>query len=271
MTYTVKVGSPKHLQATRFAAELDRALRARGVTKNELGRSSGVGHTAIDHYSHAAILPRIATAEALAEALDWPRLADLVRYARQSVCHNRLCRQMFLNDAGGNKIYCGHRCRDVAEKLRAARTKTARIARLEAAGEKTPGQTVRAIRLRFNGVIREYRERGDELQAAIDEMCRSCEPEGMCRTPDCALRLFSPLPLQGRQVRQPVPERILASERQSRPETRIKRSASMKRRHAEDPTLRRKGIQAYLATETPEMARARAAKAMVTRKERHGY
>jgi transcriptional regulator with XRE-family HTH domain len=32
-------------------------------------------------------------------------------------------------------------------------------------------------------------------QAAIDAFCLGCEPEGMCRTPECPLQPFSPLPL----------------------------------------------------------------------------
>lgn len=32
-------------------------------------------------------------------------------------------------------------------------------------------------------------------QAAIDAFCFGCEPEGLCRTPECALQPFSPLPL----------------------------------------------------------------------------
>lgn len=32
-------------------------------------------------------------------------------------------------------------------------------------------------------------------QVAIDAYCLGCEPEGMCRTPECPLQPFSPLPL----------------------------------------------------------------------------
>lgn len=32
-------------------------------------------------------------------------------------------------------------------------------------------------------------------QAAIDAFCGACEPEGVCRTPECPLQPFSPLPL----------------------------------------------------------------------------
>jgi hypothetical protein len=35
-------------------------------------------------------------------------------------------------------------------------------------------------------------KRFDERQDAIDDMCRGCEPEGMCRDDGCALRPFSP-------------------------------------------------------------------------------
>lgn len=32
-------------------------------------------------------------------------------------------------------------------------------------------------------------------RAAIDAFCMGCEPGGLCRTPDCVLQPFSPLPL----------------------------------------------------------------------------
>lgn len=37
-------------------------------------------------------------------------------------------------------------------------------------------------------------KRRDERQDAIDAFCASCEPEGLCRTAECELRGFSPLP-----------------------------------------------------------------------------
>jgi hypothetical protein len=36
------------------------------------------------------------------------------------------------------------------------------------------------------------------IQAAVDQFCRACEPEGVCRMPSCQLQPFSPLPLARR-------------------------------------------------------------------------
>lgn len=40
----------------------------------------------------------------------------------------------------------------------------------------------------------------DARQAAIDEMCAGCEPEGICRDDSCALRPFSPFLVVNRRI-----------------------------------------------------------------------
>lgn len=254
MTYTIPRGSPKALQATRVGNELRLALKTRGVSLKELARSTTVGRTAIDHYQNGEILPKLATAQAIAEALDWPRIYELVRFARTRTCKLQSCKRAFTNDGGGPKVYCSDRCRIVAEKRRAVRSQSARLA--HGSGSH---QSVRAIRANIRGELREERERADELQAAVDEMCRACEPEGVCRDYACPLRFVSPLPLQDRRIRTPVTEAERIARVAASPITAARRSASMKARHAADPTLRQKGLAEYRAREAadPELRAAR--------------
>lgn len=259
MTYTVSAGSPKEAHARRFAAELARALHVRGITKNELGRASGVGHTAIDHYANAAVLPRTMTARAIADALAWPRLFEIVQLSRQGVCKLALCRKPFTNNGGARKLYCSYQCRDVAEKLRLSKTRAA--ARTRGADARTE----RAARDNLRGVIREVREERDELRIAVEAMCRSCEPGGVCQTYDCPLRPVSPLPLNDRRIGSGIAQTdfALRSARWDKPGRREAHSARMVEMHASGHPISR-SLADYRDNETPEQKEARLAKMRAT-------
>jgi hypothetical protein len=113
------------------------------------------------------MLPRHGTAVRLAEALSWPRLRILAEEARRKTCV--VDGREFIDDSGSdNRRYCSTSCHEVADKGRKGRPTR----------EVAAGAERRAAR----------------LVAAIEAMCRSCEPEGMCRTADCPLRPVSPLP-----------------------------------------------------------------------------
>lgn len=259
MTYTVPAGTPKHLTAVRFGNEMLRALRARGVTLNELGRASGVGHTAIDHYKNGEILPKLAAARRVADTLDWPKLYEMVLAFRSGTCKNRLCKAPFINDGGSQKVYCSYRCRDVAGKLRHAQVLARRVT--EGKGD---GRTNRAVAKNYRGVIRELRERIELHQAGVEAFCRACEPDGMCKDYECPLRDVSPLPLNDRRIgageaRTEAENRLHAYT----PEAKAKRSASMRATHAANPDwAKRTGER--VRNETPEQRAARSAAVTAT-------
>ena len=95
------------------------------------------------------------------------------------------------------------------------------------------------------------------LHAAIDAMCRSCEPEGTCRDEACALRPVSPLPLARGEVRDIRPRAI------DTPEGKAAQSARTRRVLAErwsDPAAREAASEAMRerwAGVTPEERAAR--------------
>lgn len=172
MTHPVPPNSPKALWCERFGRELDKAMRQRRIGRRTLCPAVGVGHSALGMHRAGRILPRHEVAVAYAEALDWPRLASLSREARQRECV--VCARPFIDDSGSwNRLYCSPSCQNVMQKKRVGRP-----TRVAAAGAE------RRVRM---------------LQTAVDAMCRACEPEGMCRTPECALRGVSPLPLADRE------------------------------------------------------------------------
>lgn len=267
MTYGIDPNSAKHLTAKRFGQAMVAAIKRNQTTISELHRVSGLGRTAIDNYRAGYVLPRLDAARKLADALGDERLFSIVQHARTRECGLRSCRRRFVHDGGGPKVYCSPECRAVAEKLRIASVRSRRAAE----GDDT-GKQLRAAKDLYHEAERMLTAQVDELRAAVDRMCRQCEPDGICKAYDCPLRTVSPLPLNDRRVgagegtalRTDYEMRV---ERANRPETRAKRSASMKARHAADPSLRERSLGAYRALEAanPELAKARGRKAIAGR------
>ena len=188
MTYTLPPDSPKALRARVFGDELRKALRTRDVPIKELCRAVGIGHTAVDCYLTGAVLPQTHRARAMAQVLSWPRLATIIEQARTHVCARPTCDRTFINDGGAPKRYCSPACREAAESERAASH-----ALYRAQGQDGRQRADAIARLRSATRIAD--ERRAVVEAAVAAFCAGCEPEGLCRDADCALRGVSPLPL----------------------------------------------------------------------------
>lgn len=225
MTYVVTPGTPKAESAATFGRELARAIVARNIPRNELWRVTGIGRTALDNYRTGSSLPRTEAASALAAVLEWPRLLEIVAAARTRLCQR--CSRPFRNEGGnmGAKRYCGAACRETA-----AAEKTASRRNRQAGQTDDNRRRYQAV-ARLRSGIRIAEGRAAELADAIEAMCRDCEPQGVCRTVDCPLRAFSPLPFK---VHETGEARTMAAirvelDRKAGP----KRSVAMVRRHAE--------------------------------------
>lgn len=159
--------SPRRAVAREFGQQLRVAMAFRGLKRQTLARLTGVSRTSIALYLQGNNMPRLETSERLAEALDWPGLAELMARSRTYRC--LVCPRVFVNDGMGPRRYCSDSCRDVAQKLRVGTPTRQRADRAE-----------RALHLHAG---------------AVAAFCASCEPAGLCRTPECELRAVSPLPL----------------------------------------------------------------------------
>ena len=208
MTVPLSPGSPRLALARVFGEELDRAMRTRKIGAKTLAPQTGQAVSAIGNWRAGLNLPRYDSALRLAEALSWPKLADIARKARMGTCER--CGREFVNEGGAAKRYCSQSCRQVDAQLRqpshgsvlAHQVTAAAEARLAGAPE---GETLPAIldalrSWRSSDARRVQRTDAQQRaltahQAAVEAMCRSCEPEGRCRTSACALRPVSPLPL----------------------------------------------------------------------------
>lgn len=176
MTQPLSPGSPRRVLAVRFGAELTRAMKKAKVGQKRLGDVVGVAPSAIANYRCGANLPRLETAQRLASSLHAPVLVEIVMEGRQGQCET--CRKTFINQGGGPKRFCSQECRDVKARLRE--------------GQGTRGRAIVAERR-----LRDH-------MAAVEAMCRKCEPEGLCRDMECPLRSVSILPLANRADDAPI-------------------------------------------------------------------
>jgi transcriptional regulator with XRE-family HTH domain len=169
----IAADSPRRLVARRFAVALDRAVRANGATVRGLARASGISRTAVHFYLHGETLPSLETAGRLADALGAPALVAIAAEGRSGTCQH--CARPFTSAmSAGNRRYCTESCR-----IRGSRQRYGVPARDRAiVAERTAARYVDAV-------------------AAY---CRACEPEATCRTPECPLRVVSPLPIARRRV-----------------------------------------------------------------------
>lgn len=252
MTHTIPPGSPKAVKALAFGREMVKAMRARDIPLKEVAKAAGVGHTALDHYRTGSILPKTATGLAIADVLDWPKLARIIEAARTFVCARPGCGRTYRHEGGSPRKYCTPSCAKQAAVQRIAST------RLRQAGQTGDGRHRAAAIARLRSAARIADERAVVAETAIAAYCRECEPEGLCRVADCPLRALSPLPLATREGTGQTRTRAQIRAELNRKAAPAK-SASMTKRWADPDYRERQGtaLRAAVARETPEQRAAR--------------
>jgi hypothetical protein len=164
----IRADSPRRAHARRFGLALDQAIRVSGISIRALASVSGTSRSGLYFYREGVNLPTIEVAGRLADILGWPSLVAIVGDARSGTCER--CGRSFASTAGnGNRRYCSEDCRRIAYNRRVDSPARDRAV----LAERTAARYV----------------------AAVDAFCRACEPDGACRTPECPLRVVSPLPL----------------------------------------------------------------------------
>ena len=207
MTHALRKDSPRRVYAQRFGQLLRATLTARGVGEKRLVAVIGGSRSTLRQYLAGYNLPRLGTAAKLAQALQEPRLLSICRQGRTRDCNT--CGKPYVDENGSPSRYCSERCTNAAKKLR-IRPSNERDFELVVAE-----RTAEVFEAQLHG-----------YHGAVANMCRSCEPEGVCRTPDCPLRSVSPLPLAvGR-----VPIVTPAAGPYGSPENRAKTIAALRER-----------------------------------------
>jgi hypothetical protein len=208
VTVPIAPGSSRAVAAQAFARELRKAMTARKASAQRLAEASGCMKSSIGSWRAANNLPQPATAARLAEALDWPKLLAISTDARRKRCPR--CGASYVDATGaGNRQFCSADCRLVDSQLRKPcaalvlhdAVRAATDARLAGEPERVTLRATLAAVDEYEAATMRQRDRVDAQErrlravvAGIEAMCRACEPEGLCRTPECPLRAFSPLP-----------------------------------------------------------------------------
>jgi len=179
--------------AKRFGAQLQRAMTARKMRPFHLFKAAGGGfsHFQLDAWLHGRGLPRLDRAIQLAEVLDWPLLVEITREGRTGTCQRQGCSRTFITETGRSRMYCSPRCYKLVHEYD--------LGFAHAQRRKLGGEEAMLHAQAAEG--RAHIEELEELRRSVASMCNECEPEGYCRTPDCPLRVVSPLPLARAQIK----------------------------------------------------------------------
>ena len=165
--------SPRRAAARKFGIALTIAMRDNGTNGRRLARTLGITTSAIYVYRSGGNLPSLETAARFADVLGHPNLVAIVAAGRSGKCE--FCGRPFTSAVtAGNRRFCTARCRVRAYHRPSRDTAPKRVA----IAERTAASHI----------------------AAVDAFCKSCEPELVCRTADCPLRIVSPLPLARRRT-----------------------------------------------------------------------
>lgn len=206
MTQRLAPTSSRFAAAVMFGELLSRRMTELEVGQNVVRTAARVSRASVVEFRNGRNLPTLEVALRIAEALNEPRLADIVRRARTFACQR--CGRAAINEKGFPKRYCSAACRTLGApgpaKRRLDDDRAMMILRGELlrVGQARKQQIGRALTLldearapegKALAVVAGYQE-------ATDAMCRSCEPEGLCRTAECPLRTVSPLPLVANDV-----------------------------------------------------------------------
>lgn len=166
MTFPLAVGSPRRAAAFRFGAELARLIAKKKIARRELARTAGVGRSALANYLSGQNLPTLQVANRIADILESDSLRQILVESRTYVCPIDGVR--FTYNGTSRRRYCSPECRRIAAKQKTGSSSRQRADHAE--------------------------RRLVNVLAAVEAMCRQCEPSGQCRTADCPLRSVSPLP-----------------------------------------------------------------------------
>lgn len=151
-------------EVARVAASIRRGMAVRGMRPTELAVAVGVTPEAVSGWVRGRYLPSLENATLVTDVLDAPMVLHFARLAQVGTC--RLCKAPFKKLLGSirtRREYCSVQCR-----------------------------------YRWNDGHRASVDHPAET--AIAAFCHGCEPEGICRTSDCALRAFSPFMFVARRA-----------------------------------------------------------------------
>ena len=167
----------------RFGAMIRKRREACGMTREMVAANCNIYERSLWAIETGKTLCDYRVAADLCDFLGAPAaMAEMVAF-RTRVCD--VCGKQYLDTTNVTvKRSCSKACRGVdnQRKVREDNRRRANRAVAQARGE------AQMLRSRFTVYV-----------AAVEAMCKGCEPEGICRTPSCELRTVSPLPISARR------------------------------------------------------------------------
>lgn len=171
---------------TDYAAAVRFAMTRRRLTQKDIAAMAGVSRGTVSTWLARKYIPSPEVVARLAQGLDAPYLAEAATNERRRTCD--LCGRTFeaLNRRSVAR-FCSDGCRIRWWHVkRAEETHEARLDHL----------------VLLRNMVEEMTVQRDRTAAALDDHCRACEPDGVCRDAACAIQAagISPLPLARRGV-----------------------------------------------------------------------
>jgi len=151
-----------------FSGELKKALDRNNTTISELSRDAKIKYSRLHHWATARSMPSIHAAQRIADFLGDEEIMQAAILVNTRKCSN--CSKDYVQESSqGKSLLCSAECRAQNRRLL----------------DKTGTSTIQSIEF-----IPE-----SKYEKSISAYCNSCEPAGLCLTPECQLRSVSPLPL----------------------------------------------------------------------------
>lgn len=168
MTKSKFVSMTNQQRRKAFAEEFRRALDRNNATASSLAQQLSLSYHRVHHWYSGRSLPSYQTVTLIAGFLGDDELERAGIALNQRTCAN--CGVEYLQQSPqGRSFLCSKKCRQENERVRTKSGKSS------------------VARTKYTAV--------DVYLSSLEKFCRGCEPGGVCKNSDCALRPVSPLPL----------------------------------------------------------------------------
>ena len=154
-----------------FSREFKKALDRANMTVPQLASGLGIKYDRVRYWYLGRSFPSIHVIRQISDFLGDEEIGKVGVAVNTAKCS--CCKKNFVRESSqGSASLCSSECRTQSDRLRTKMGKSS--------------------------IAQEDKETPNLFLAAITKFCRGCEPVGICKTPTCALRPVSPLPLFSR-------------------------------------------------------------------------
>ena len=173
----------QYLSQTYLIRAIERGVKANGLTYHGLARQSGMTRDTVRAIRTRRYIPTIESIATIADVLCDTKMMKHLIDLRTRDCE--WCHKPFLTRTRMSQEWGQRFCNSNHQKSHWVELKRPQR-------ERTNGQKLEKLELE----VSRLKDENEEMAATFARMCWSCEVDGICKTPDCALRTESPFPLR---------------------------------------------------------------------------